>query len=101
MSNLAYNKLLQPKEVEIELPEGGTKTFIISKFPAIAGREIITQYPLSAMPKLGDYKTNEALMLKIMGYVGIETEAGYVPFITEAAINNHILSFETLMKLYV
>lgn len=66
--------MLEPIEKEIPLPDGGTKTFILSKFPAIAGREIVTQYPTTGAPKIGDYKTNEALMLKLMAYVAVPIE---------------------------
>ena len=47
--------LLHPKPVTIECNDGSSKEFILHKFPAIPGREIVSQYPLSAMPKLGDY----------------------------------------------
>jgi hypothetical protein len=35
--------MLHPKEIEIECQDGTKKTFVLSKFPAVAGREIITQ----------------------------------------------------------
>ncbi len=92
--------MLEPIEKEIPLPEGGTKTFILSKFPAIAGREIVTQYPTTGAPKIGDYKTNEALMLKLMAYVAVPIEGGgQIPLTTSALVNNHVPDFETLMKL--
>jgi hypothetical protein len=87
--------MIEPKEIEID-----GKTFIISKFPAIAGREIITQYLPSAAPKIGDYKNNEALMLKLMSYVGVTIASGnIVQLSTQALVNNHVGSWETLMKL--
>lgn len=91
--------LLEPMEKDISLPNGETKTFILSKFPAIAGREIVTQYPTSAAPKLGDYKTNEDLMLKLMKFVAVPTEAGELPLTTRELVNNHVPDFETLLKL--
>lgn len=86
--------MLEPKELE------GTP-YVLSKFPATVGREIILQYPTSALPKVGDYNTNEALMLKIMSYVGVVTEASDVPLMlrTRALIDNHVPDAETLMKL--
>jgi hypothetical protein len=92
--------LLEPIEQEIELPGGGTKTFIISKFPAVSGREILTQYPVSAMPKVGDYKVNEDLMLKLMGFVAVPIPAGE-PLVlnSRTLVDNHVPDWETLMKL--
>lgn len=90
---------LQPKPVQIECHDGTSKEFILSKFPAIAGREIITQYPLSALPKLGDYATNKAMMLKIMSYVSVPTAAGPLALSTEQLVDNHVPDFECLMRL--
>jgi hypothetical protein len=86
--------MLEPKELE------GTK-YILSKFPATVGREIILQYPTSALPKVGDYATNEALMIKIMSYVGVTIEGREEPLTlkTRALIDNHVPDAETLMKL--
>ncbi len=93
--------LLEPVDREIELPNGGTKTFILSKFPAVAGREIITQYPTSAAPKIGSYSLNEELMMKLMSYVALPMGEGVEPLrlTTTALINNHVPDFETLMKI--
>ena len=92
--------LLEPIERDIELPEGGTKQFILSKFPAIAGREIITQYPTTAAPKIGSYALNEELMLKLMGYVAIPMPDGSrLRLNSRTLIDNHVPDFETLMKI--
>jgi len=90
---------LQPKSVQIECHDGASKEFILSKFPAIAGREIITQYPLSALPKLGDYATNKLMMLKIMSFVSVPTAAGPLALSTEGLVDNHVPDFECLMRL--
>lgn len=87
--------MLEPKDVVID-----GKSFILSKFPAVAGREIVTQYPISAVPKLGDYKTNEDIMLKIMNYVAIPMPNGVkaLQLSTRELIDNHVPSWEMLMK---
>lgn len=90
---------LEPKEVQILISEGVEKTFILSKFPAVAGREIVTQYPFSGLPKVGDYATNEEIMLKIMTYVSAVTDGGTVPLVTREAINNHVPDFEVLIRI--
>lgn len=86
--------MLEKQTIEID-----GKHFILSKFPAIAGREIITQYPLSGIPKLGDYKTNETIMLKIMAFVAVPLPELELRLTTQALIDNHVGSWETLMKL--
>ena len=92
--------MIEPFDVEIELPDDkGTKSFTVHKFDAIAGREIISQYPASGLPKLGDYATNEKLMLKIMTYVTVKTGDISVALTTRELVNNHTLDWETLAKL--
>jgi len=95
--------LIKPIEKEIPLPGGGSKTFVLSRFPAIVGREIIAKYPLSAMPKLGDYAVNEETMLKLMRYVGVVVTEGAEPQLltTPALVNNHCDDWETLARVEV
>ena len=91
--------MIEPKDVDIDLPGGGAKTFVLSKFPAITGREIITQYPTSAAPNIGDYKLNEDLMVKLMCFVGVPVKGGDpIMLTTKELINNHIPDWETLIK---
>lgn len=92
--------LLKPSEIVLTDGEGVDRTFVLSKFPAILGREIVTQYPTTAMPKVGDYKTNEALMMKIMARVGVPRDSGEPLLLsTPDLVNNHVPDFETLLKL--
>jgi len=93
--------MLEPKDISIQLPNGNFKIFTLSKFPAVAGREIVTQYPSTALPKIGDYGVNEGLMLKLMTYVGIPQPEGRPPLmlVTRELVDNHVPDFETLMKI--
>lgn len=93
--------LLEPKEIEVSEPSGASPhKFIISKFPAFDGREICTQYPLSALPKLGDYKVNEEIVLKMMNYVAVPMKAGEpLRLSTRELVNNHVKSWEVLAVL--
>lgn len=92
--------MLEPKEIQIENPDGSVSTFIISKFPAIAGREIISKYPVSNIPKLGDYAVSEEVMLKLMSYVAVPRETGEpLKLTTRALVDNHAGNWETLVKL--
>lgn len=92
--------MLQPKEMLIKTMDGDERPYVISKFPAVAGREIIAQYPTSILPKVGDYQLNEQIMLKLMAYVGVPRE-GKEPLMltTRALVDNHVPDWETLARL--
>lgn len=88
--------MIEPKDITID-----GHNYILSKFPAIAGREIITKYPLSSVPKLGDYKVNEETMLKLMSYVGINVNGAVIKLTTQSLIDNHVPNWEVLAKIEV
>jgi hypothetical protein len=75
------------------------KTYVLSKFPAVAGREIIAKYPVANMPKLGDYGVSEETMLKLMKFVAVRTEGGLLQLTTKDLVNNHVPNWETLAKI--
>ena len=87
--------MIEPKNIEMD----GRK-YIISKFPTVQGFEIVSQYPLAAMPKLGDYEKLKPIMLKLTAFIGVPLDTG-VPLmlVTEELINNHVPSWETWAKL--
>ena len=89
------DKLLDPQELELD-----GKTYLIGKWPAVAGREIIAGYPLTALPKIGEYKANEEIMLKLMRHVAVVLPAGE-PLIlaTRALVDNHVSDWEILAKI--
>ncbi len=94
--------MLEPKQIEIASPGGKVRTFVLSKFPAVQGREIIAKYPLSAMPKLGDYAVNEETMLKLMAFVGVPRDSGEpLMLTTRALVDNHCGDWETLARVEV
>ena len=94
--------LLQPKEVPIETQTGEKRVYVLSKFPAIQGREIVAKYPLSAMPKLGDYAVNEETMLKLMAFVAVPRESGEpLQLTTRGLIDNHVPDWETLARIEI
>ncbi len=92
-------KALEPKEIEIKISSGELKTFIISKFPAIAGREIVSKYPIANTPKLGEYAVSEETMLKLMAYVAVPTDGEPQFLSNKTLVNNHVESWEILTKL--
>ena len=91
--------LIQPKEAQIVTQSGETKTYILSKFPAIDGREIVMQYPVSAMPRIGDYGVNQEVMLKLMSFVAVDLPQGHVALDSKTLVDNHVPDWETLAKL--
>lgn len=94
--------LLEPQPITIKTLRGEEKTYILSKFPAVAGREIVAGYPLTAVPKMADYKSNEEVMLKCMCYVGVELSGNNViPLTTRVLVDNHVPDWETLGKLEI
>lgn len=89
--------LLEPKEITRKDSSGKERTYIISKFPAVAGREIVTKYPVSNIPKLGEYQQSEEIMLKAMAFVAVPTaEGGQIQLTTRALVDNHIPDWEML-----
>ena len=92
--------MIEPKPITLKQADGAEKTFILSKFPAIDGREIVAKYPVSNMPKIGDYEVSEQVMLKVTAFVAVEVDGGNtIPLSTKALVNNHVGDWETLAKL--
>lgn len=92
--------MIQPKEITIKTQAGDEKSFFISKFPATVGREIICKYPLSGIPKLGEYAVNEETMVKCLSHASVITGAGTeLRLNTKAMIDNHVPDWETLVRL--
>lgn len=90
--------LLHAEDFTVETPDG-PRTYILSKFPAIAGREIIAGYPLTGIPKIGEYKANEEIMLKLMNYVGVRVGDTVIRLGTRALVDNHVPDWETLARI--
>lgn len=82
--------LLKPKDFSVLDHEGKEHFYILSKIPAVEGREILCQYPLTALPKVGDYKANEEVMLKLMSFVGVKAGNTVVRLTSPTLINNHV-----------
>lgn len=92
--------LLEPKEITLKDQNGTERTFLISRFPSVAGREIVTKYPVSNVPKLGEYQVSEEIMLKAMSFVAAVGDDGHeTRLTTRALVDNHTHDWETLAKL--
>lgn len=92
--------MLEPKEITLKTQKGEDVTYILSKFPAIAGREIVSKYPLSNIPKLGEYQQSEEVMLKLMAFVARVTPDGtQIQLTSRALVDNHVADWEVLARL--
>ena len=92
--------LLQPKETAYTDHTGKDHKFILSKFPAVEGREILCQWPLTALPKVGDYGANQEIMFKLMSYVAVPQKLGApLRLVTKELINNHAPDAALLMSI--
>lgn len=92
--------LIKPKEFKITDQDGVERTFILSKFTAVEGREIVAKYPIAALPKLGDYKVSEETMLKLMNYVAVPMPTGEpLRLSIKTLVDNHTNDWETLAKI--
>jgi len=102
MAGDSANQLLKPQNLTVKDQDGNERNYIISRFPATVGREMLCQYPITALPKVGDYPANEGLMLKLMSYVAVPTKMGVgapLRLTTQALVNNHVPDGETLMTI--
>ncbi len=90
------------KEVSITNQDGTISKYVLNKWSPMDGRSIVSGYPLSSIPKMGDYSKNEALMVKLMGYVSAHTVNGdLLPLCSDALINNHVHDWYSLATLEV
>lgn len=93
--------LLDPKPVEIDIGNGQTKTFIVSRLPYLAGgREVLTQFMPTAAPKIGDYAANEKLAAKMFEFIAVPRE-GAEPLRLETSdlVNSHVPNFRAGLQL--
>lgn len=94
-------ELIEPKNITVIDGNGKEREFIISKFPAIQGREIIAKYPTSALPKIGDYVVSEETMLKLMAFVAVNINGVLQQLNSKALIDNHVGDWESLARVEI
>ncbi|MDR2093028.1 MAG: hypothetical protein LBP58_06915 [Azoarcus sp.] len=93
-------ELRDPKEIEIVCQDGSIRIYVISKLPAMAGMKLVTQYPIMASPKIGNYGELEKLMLELFGYIEAITPDGRrIRLGTRALIDNHVPDWEALARI--
>jgi hypothetical protein len=96
--------MIEPKEFIVQDQKGNSLNFTLTKFNCVAGREIISKYPISNLPKLGEYSISEEVMLKLMSfvYVNINKDGGepkYLPLNNVTLLQNHVPDWEVLMQI--
>lgn len=92
-------ELIKPKEVSLKDSDGGEKTFIISKIPAVDARKVLAMYPVANMPKVGDYAVSEEAMYLMMKYVAVQLDDRQQTLTSRALIDNHVTDGEQLVRL--
>jgi len=99
MSDLTHI-LRHPKEVSVSCQDGTTRSYIISKLPATVGFKLVTQVPLTAAPKIGDFEKNEALIFELFGFIAARKDNGEHELLrTRALIDNHVPDWEAYARL--
>lgn len=83
---LLLAKLKEPKEFHT-LKSG---TFIISKFPALAGRKIMFTYPLANTIKLVEYVQSEDIAAELLQYTEHVTDHGNIRIENKVLIDQHL-----------
>jgi len=92
--------LIKPKLIEITNIDGNILKFNIGRIPAIDGREILVGYPSSLIPKVGEYKENQALMIKLLSFVeGFNADDEPIALNNYHVINTYVTDTTTLMLL--
>lgn len=95
------SELIKPKTVVLKDIDGGQKTFVISRVPAVAMREVMAKYPVTNIPKLGEYNASREVMQLLLGYTAVEVgeEGRQLRLSTLALIDNHVADAEQLLRL--
>jgi hypothetical protein len=84
--------LLEPKEFKLELTGGGERIYIISKFPAMDGLEIVSSLPMNAMGSFKDFDwlKFQPIVEKVMSYVAAQNpDRDLTRLVNKDLINNH------------
>lgn len=92
--------MIQPKNITVKTESGEDKVYTLTKIPYMSGgREILTQFIPTAMPKVGDYQLNEALSKKLFGFVFVDVGGNKIALSTTDLINNHVPDFQVGLRI--
>ncbi len=90
--------MIKPKDISVVDIDGVEKKYIITRFPATIGMEILYRLPASGIPKIGDFEQLKEVRDDIFKHVYAITENGEIALTTKALIDNHITDGETAYK---
>lgn len=91
--------MLKPKEITVVDIDGEEKKYIITRFPATAGMEILYKLPTAGIPKIGDFEVLKETRDDIFKYVYAVTDGGEIALTTKALIDNHVTDGTTAYKI--
>lgn len=93
--------MIKTKEVAVKNQDGVEKTFILARLPCVPMREVMAKYPVSNIPKLGEYQASKEVMLLLMSFVAVRVEGRDEPLRLSNAdlVNNHVDDGEQLLRL--
>ena len=91
--------MLEPRQFTCKDQNGNDRTYTLSKFDCISGREIVSKYPVSNLPKLGEYQISQEIMLKLMTFVYVDINGNPMPLSNATLITNHVPDWEVLAKI--
>jgi hypothetical protein len=96
-------ELLEPKNIIITDNKGESREYIISKFPAWQGREIMESLGvnilMNLLPKFANRELLKQTRSELMTYVAVNIGGNVTRLTTPDLINNHIGDWEALQKL--
>lgn len=89
------NDLIDTKIVEIEGAHGDKYQYRISRVPYLPlGRELCTQFITTAAPKIGDYKLNSELSVKMFAFIeSVKPDGLSIRLLTPELVNQHVPHF--------
>jgi len=90
--------MIKPQEIKVVDMDGEEKTFVITRFPATVGMEILYKLPTSGMPKIGDFEVLKGVRDDVFKYVYVKVGDTEIPLNTSALINQHLTDGETAYK---
>ena len=94
---------LDPKIVTIKDGAGKEYEYVIFKFPAVHGQEIIESLAPSAIvnlfPKLANRANNRQIRQELIAYAAVRREGVDIHLINETLVNQHVKDWEALTKL--
>lgn len=92
--------LLDPKEITVITQDGTERTYLIGKFPALPGLELVTRLGSAAAAVARDPQPAIDLIQRVLTYVAVPGANGEpLQLKTAALIDNHVPDWETGARL--